>query len=270
MRKGYVDTRDGQIHYCFCDGAQGKPIIFFHQTASSSQSFEKLMGLLEKEYPVYAMDTPGFGQSFFPPELPSTTYYGSILLEAMGNLGIGSCHLFGHHTGAAIAAEMAARAPDKIESLMMVGPLWVSPEHRRQRLEKVLDPMVIKPDGSHLMKVWERVVRLDPDHPLDICHREAVNTLRAGERWHEGYLAVYNQDSYAIYDKIRCPMLFLCGTNDPLFLVFKAACEAFPEAKNAVLTDCGSYAIENCAERIAAEIRNFLNGLQGISEAQES
>jgi len=262
LKKGYVDTRDGQVHYRFSEGEKGKPIVFLHQTASSSQSYEKIMGLLEGERPMFAMDTPGFGQSFFPHETPTITYYVSILLEAIENLGVMAFHTFGHHTGAAIAAEMAATVPEKIETLMMVGPLWVSEEERRVKLDTVIDPMVIKADGSHLMKIWKRVVGLDPDHPPGLCHREATDTLRAGERWHEAYIAVYNQDSYALYERIRCPILFLCGTNDPLFPFFNAVCDAYPNAKSSVLENCGTYAPDTCTERVAWEIREFLNKLK--------
>ena len=122
--------------------------------------------------------------------------------------------------------------------------------------------MAIKADGSHLMKIWERVVGLDPDHSPGLCHREATDTLRAGERWHEAYIAVYNQDSYGVYRKIKCPMLLLCGTNDPLFGFFKAVGDAYPNSKSSVLENCGTYALDNCTERIVVEIREFLNELK--------
>jgi pimeloyl-ACP methyl ester carboxylesterase len=262
IRKGYVETKDGQIHYQSCEGGKGIPIVFFHQTASSSQSYEKIMTLLEGKYTMYAMDTPGFGQSFFPFETPTVTTYVEILLEAIANLSVTEFHVFGHHTGAAIAAEMAATAPDRVKTLMLEGPLWVSEEQRKAKLETVIKPLVIEADGSHLMKVWERVTGLDPDHTPKLCHREAIDTLRAGERWHEAYVAVYNQDSYAIYEKIRCPMLFLCGTNDTLFPFFKVVCNAYPKATSAVFEDCGTYAVDNCAELIVNEILPFLRAFQ--------
>jgi len=258
IKKAYVDTRDGQIHYRFCEGGKEPPIVFFHQTASSSVSFEKIMGFLAGEYRMIATDTPGFGQSFFPPEPPTVTYYVSLLLETLDNMGIKEFHAFGHHTGAAIAAEMAAAAPERIKTCMMDGPVWLSEEERMQWLDTAIHPMVIKPDGSHLMKIWDRVVGLDPDHPPALCHREAIDTLRAGGRWHEAYIAVFLQDCYALYPKIKCPMLLLCGDNDVLFPYFKPVCDAFPAAKSAVLKGGGTYAPDNCAAHIVDEIRAFL------------
>lgn len=262
IKKAYVDTRDGQVHFRFCDGGSEPPIVFFHQTASSSQSFEKIMGLLEDEYRMFAMDTPGFGQTFFPHEPPTVTYYVSILLEALKNIGVQQFHAFGHHTGAAIAVEMAARAPDRIKTLMMDGPVWLSEQECQQWLDTAIKPMMVMPNGSHLIQIWERVVGLDPDHPPMLCHREAIDTLRAGQRWHEAYIAVFLQDSYAMFAKVKCPMLMLCGDNDVLFPYFKPVCDAYPQAKSAVLKGGGTYAPDNCAEQIVKEIREFLGELK--------
>jgi pimeloyl-ACP methyl ester carboxylesterase len=259
IRKGYVDTRDGQIHYRVCGEGEGIPVALFHQTASSSQSYEKIMGRLEGKYRMVALDTPGFGQSFFPPQAATTAYYVSALFEALTNLGIEAFHAVGHHTGAAIAVEMAATAPERVKSLILEGPVWLSPEERQHWLDTAIDPMVIRGDGSHLAKIWDRVVGLDPDHPADLCHREALDTLRAGERWHEAYIAVFRQDSYGMFSKVRCPMLLLCGENDVLYPYFRPVCEAYPEARSAVLPGCGVYALDNCAERLASEIESFLD-----------
>lgn len=219
------------------------------------------MGLLEGTFPMFAMDTPGFGQSFFPLKAPTTTYYARVLLEALSNLGVESFHVFGHHTGAAIAVEMAATNPDRVKSLMMDGPVWLSAAERRQWLDTAIDPMVIQEDGSHLMKIWDRVVGLDPDHPKELCHREALDTLRAGERWHEAYIAVFEQDSYALYEKVKCPMLLLCGENDVLMPYFDPVCKAYPHAVHHVLKNCGTYAVDNAAEGIAEKIKRFLKSI---------
>lgn len=261
IKKGYVDTRDGQVHYRFCGEGKGTPLVFLHQTASSSQSYEKMMEVLKGNYRMFALDTPGFGQTFFPPQKATTAYYTSILLEALENLGVKEFHVFGHHTGAAIAAEMAATAPERVKALMLEGPCWLSEAERQEWLDTSIDPMVIQEDGSHLMKIWDRVVGLDPDHPLQLCHREAIDTLRAGERWHEAYEAVFNQDSYAIYEKIKCPIIMLCGVNDVLMPYFQPVCDAYPDAESHVLEDGGVYAPDNCAEELGKNIIEFLNRL---------
>ena len=187
-----------------------------------------------------------------------------MLLESLDKIDVKKFHAFGHHTGAAIAVEMAAVAPDRVQSIMLEGPVYLNEEERRHWLETAIDPMVIQEDGSHLMKIWDRVVGLDPDHPKELCHREAIDTVKAGERWHEAYIAVFKQDSYELFSKIQCPMLLLCGENDVLMPYFKPCCDAFPTAKNHVMKDGGVYAPDNCAVEIAQVVNEFLQGIQRI------
>lgn len=140
----------------------------------------------------------------------------------MDKLGITRFHVFGHHTGAALACEMAAVHSDRVASLSMIGPIVLTAEERRQWLDIAIDPMLVKADGTQYMKIWYRVTHLDPrpdDNPpsLEMCHRECVDTLRAGERWHEAYVAVFNQDFAAYFQQVKCPILMMCGPGDILW-----------------------------------------------------
>lgn len=261
IKRGYVGTRDGQIHYRFCEGGKEPPVVFFHMIATSSECYEKIMGLLDGEYRMFAMDTPGFGQSFFPPQPPTITYYVSILLEALENLGVHEFYAFGHHTGAAISVEMAATARERLKGIMLEGPVYLTKEEARSFLDMLGKPVAIAADGSHLMKIWNHVVGLDPDHPPMLCHREAVDTLRAVEHFHEAFSAVFSQDYESMFSKVKCPTLFLCGENDLLMPYFKRVCDAYSNAKRVVLPGCGVYALDNCPELNVKEIRAFLHDM---------
>lgn len=257
ITKGYVDTRDGQVHYRSCDGTSALPLVFLHQTASSSLMYEKLMHELQGEYRMFALDTPGFGQSFFPPSPPTIGYYIATFLEALHKLGIQDFHLFGHHTGASIACEMAVTAPTRVRSLMMVGPVYMDAAERQKWIRDFVKAMVIEPDGGHLLKIWKRVRGIDPDPSFALCHREAVDNLRAGERYHEAYLAVFNQDFPALLAQVQCPILMLCGAQDVLMPYFKPSSDARPDAKSVTLPG-GTYVVDDHPAAVATEIRTFL------------
>lgn len=257
IRKGYVDVTDGQLHYRVVAGEAEPPIVYFHQTASSSQMFEKIMRLIAHDRQQYAMDTPAFGQSFFPPLKPTTRYYVDTLLEGLTNLGVERFHAFGHHTGACIATEMAVVAPERVVTLGLVGPAYFDANDRAHWRRAAVDPLIIKPDGSHLMKIWARVTGLDPDPSPVLCHREAIDTLRAGERWHEAYAAVFDQDFPAFLAQVRCPILQMCSPDDVLWPYFEAAKKARPDAK-AVVMPGGTYVCDDFPKEVADQIRAFL------------
>ena len=184
-------------------------------------------------------------------------YYVETLLEALQNLGIPAFHLFGHHTGAAIACEMAVTAPERVRSVMMVGPVYMDAAERQRWRQEFIDPLVIQADGSHLGKIWKRVQSLDPNPASSLCHREAVDNLHAGERYHEAYLAVFNQDFPALLRQVACPLLLLCGGEDVLLLYFKPACEVRPDAKSLELPG-GTYVVDEYPDVLASTIRTFL------------
>jgi pimeloyl-ACP methyl ester carboxylesterase len=91
-----------------------------------------------------------------------------------------------------------------------------------------------------------------------LCHREAVDTLRAADHFHEAFAAVFSQDYQAMFSKAKCPMLLLCGDHDLLMPYFQRVCEVCPQARSKVLPGGGVYSLDNCAQEIAGEIREFL------------
>ena len=260
IKRAYVDVDGRQLHYRVAAGSRGTPIVYLHQTASSSAMYEGLLAQLDGERPQYALDTPGFGQSDFPPPEPTVNSYAQALLTAAGALGLDRFHVLGHHTGASIACEMAAIAPDRIATLIMAGPPYLDAEACQEWLDETA-AMVIDAKGGHLMPAWERAKDLGPKSSLDIVHRETVDTLRAGERWHEAYLAVFTYDMPARLALVRCPILMLCTHDDPLLPYFPHAREARPDARS-VEMDGGVFVIDEAPEAIAGEVRTFLASVE--------
>ena len=126
IHKGYVDTPEGQVHYRQLKNVDGTPLVLFHQTASSGMMFEQVMTLLADDFRIIALDTPGFGASFSPPDLFTVQYLSDSLHTALTSLGVESCYTFGHHTGAAIAVQMAYDHPRFIKRAVLSGPPLLS------------------------------------------------------------------------------------------------------------------------------------------------
>jgi haloalkane dehalogenase len=121
VRRFYVDLDHGQIHGRMA-AAQGKPwIVLLHQSPSSSAMFEALIPFLSPHFSVLAPDNPGFGNSD-PLETVSVAALGRCVRDVMKALEISEAFVFGHHTGAAIAAFLGAYAPDLCRGIAMCGP----------------------------------------------------------------------------------------------------------------------------------------------------
>lgn len=255
IRKGYIDTADGQVHYRAA-GVSGPSLVMLHQTASSSRMYESVMPALADHFTVWAFDTPGFGASFQPVEPPTTSTYARVLHEAIRATCPLGAHLVGHHTGAGIACEIAATWPTTVTSLLMIGSLALGPEERiRWRAGVKGSPP--RQDGGHLLEIWDRVANIDSQpiaFPPNVVvrQRETVDNLLA-TRWHEAYLAVFDQDFEGLLKRVQCPITLASGPADVLFPYVTAALEARPDMKFIELPG-GAYVFDDHPERMVREI----------------
>ena len=229
--KSYVSTNNGQIHFRERAGRrpENETIVFLHQTASSSLMYQAMMESFPEGHRLVALDTPGFGGSFDPEGEPTMAEYGAMLSEALNGLGIDHCHLFGHHTGASIAVEMATVEPGRYATIAMIGPVVLTPEERGAFGDIYPKDFAIKQDGSHVKKMWDYVEELGADS-VQLTHREFVDTARAWEGHLKVYRQIWDQDFGALFAKLTMPILIMCSPDDVLWGVFDRAKELRPDA----------------------------------------
>jgi pimeloyl-ACP methyl ester carboxylesterase len=259
MRRGYVDTKAGQVHYRHA-GEGDEVLVLLHHTASSSRTFTDLMKRLSTDLRVIALDTPGFGGSDPFSHQPTTGDLVDALSAAVEGLDIASYRLFGHHTGGAVATEWAVKFPERVRSLALFGGLGMGAETRAAWLGKVPEYRLHR-DGSHLQVAWDRVNHglTDLTESLDvveILHREVIDVLTAGPRWPEAYRAVFSQDYETFLQKVTCPTLLLSAREDILGEFAEATARVNP-AMTSIVLDGGNYLLEERADEVARIVRDF-------------
>lgn len=232
IRKGYADSSGGQVHYRKLAGS-GTPLVFLHQTASSGQMWLKVMEHLAGDgRTLVALDTPGFGGSFDPPmeSKPSITEYGEWLREALADLGITRCHLVGHHTGACIAVELAARHPQLAASLTMIGPVPLTEAERQEFAKHFGLPFHPTISGSYLLDNWEYLRNLGAHTDPMLIHREMADQLRAWWGRVQSYSAVWQQDFTSFYMAVKVPLMIAAAPEDVLRPYLERAVQLRPDA----------------------------------------
>ena len=65
---------------------------------------------------------PGFGRSESPGRILSIPELSDILVDWLAVLGVSRCHLVANSMGCQIAAHVAVKAPEKVKSLVLIGP----------------------------------------------------------------------------------------------------------------------------------------------------
>ncbi|NNM01102.1 MAG: alpha/beta fold hydrolase, partial [Gammaproteobacteria bacterium] len=214
IRRGYADCDDGQVHFREAGDRNAPPVCLFHQTASSGAMFEKVMARLSDRYRLLAFDTPGFGQSFQPAEIPSLSYPGDMMMQAIGNLGIERFHAVGHHTGGSIATELPVRYPERVASLTIIGPVLVNDAEREEYKKTFVRPFAIEPTGAFLETAWKYLEMIGASSSAELQTRELADHLIAHNTMPMAFSAVWRQDFESYFRKVGCPMLLMCSKDD--------------------------------------------------------
>ena len=257
IRKGYVDTPHGQIHFRQLNQVDGIPLVLLHQTASSGMMFERMMTLLSDSFHTLALDTPGFGASFSPPSLFTTHYLSSTLHAALTNLGVESCYLFGHHSGSAIAVQMAHDHPAFVKKMVLSGAPLLS-DSQINGLKASLKPFAIAEDGSHLTQVWERIRKRDLTLPLETVHREVLLTQSAREAAQSTFQAVFEQPFAEQLSALDIPILVMAGEHDTLRASLEPAFSVLKNGTMKMIPNEGPYICDQNPQVVADVIREFI------------
>ena len=83
IRKGYVDCSEGQIHYREAGSLKIQQSVSSIRQLALALCLRKVLAILGADYHCYALDTPGFGQSFQPAAIPDLQYPARLLLEPL-------------------------------------------------------------------------------------------------------------------------------------------------------------------------------------------
>lgn len=218
-RKAYADGPFGQLHYM--TAGDGHPLVLVHQSPDSMVQFEPVMTLLaERGVRAIAIDIPGYGMSDTPDHVPTISEYAAMVPAVMDALGLQSASVLGHHTGALIITEAALQWPDRIDRVILNGPLPLTDEERayfKQSLgaEKTWGP---KWDGSHFAEQWAFRFHAQAEW----THLEAFNThfvhgLLAGDKvWyaHDAVMDYHHEESIP---RIQHSTLILTNSGDAIF-----------------------------------------------------
>ncbi len=220
MQRGFVHV-DGRWTHWRAMG-RGPIVVMLHESPRSSRSLIPLMKALSDDFCCIALDTPGYGASeplanrFEPIEA-----FADATLEALSRLGIHHFQLYGTHTGAAIAVEVALRAPKRVASLLLDGFALFNSEEQNSLLEHYLIPQTPIWDGSHLMRIWSRVrdqavffpfydrsesARLKhPNDNLEFMLHSCLGFLEAGDHYRDGYRAAITYDGKSKANALTVP-----------------------------------------------------------------
>lgn len=114
-------------------GGQGETLILVHGLGGSTNTWYPQAQILKRDLKVIAYDLPGSGRT---PVRDDVTIESLVadLHEVVEQSGAARVHLGGHSLGTIICQHYAARYPDRVASLALVGAFPEPPEPARKAL----------------------------------------------------------------------------------------------------------------------------------------
>lgn len=220
MRRAYVDGPFGQIH--FQHAAEGRPLILLHQAIMSSGQFDNVFAhLVGHGLRPMAIDMPGFGMSDAPTSPPTVEDYATGVIPVLDALGIDKAAIAGHHTGALVATEVANAHPDRIDAVIIAGPMIISEEERAEGMTGLVAQeraFAAKPHGEHFQdfaKIREWLAEPAPvgaDRISDYV-TQAMLAYHKGAYWY-GHHAAFTYRHDEPLKALKQPTLLLTNTGD--------------------------------------------------------
>lgn len=233
ITRRFVDVDGRRVHVRIM--GSGPPAVFIHSSPANSSFVIPDMQSVADHFTCFAFDTPGFGLS---DPLPDTVLTVPQIADAMAAtlaaIGMAPCPVFGCHTGAAIALELAVRHPDQVTGLMLDSLSCFTAEEFAQLDSGYFTKFPFDPLGGHFASIWTRFRDQSTWFPWFARSPAALNesdltSPTATNRWvtmffdaQATYAPAYRaaltyRDGAAAISRLRVPMVLTSIESDMLY-----------------------------------------------------
>lgn len=229
IERAFVRIAEGQVHLriATAKAPTAPPIFLLHASPSSSRWMVPLMEALSGHgRTVIAPDTLGNGDS--PPpasEAPDIAYFADSVIRLADAMGIARFDVYGAHTGARIACELAAAYPARVRATVLDGIKEYDDATREQILAHYAPKVPVDGHGTHMIWAFNFVrdqalyfphFEQDAEHRLpghmpsaQILHDATLDVLKALDTYSLPYLAAFRYRPLARLPMIETPVLLL-------------------------------------------------------------
>lgn len=249
----------------------GPPVVLLHGFASSIYTWKEVLPALAREHEVVALDLPGFGQSDQPVDL-SFELYPRVVLALMDRLGLARVSLVGNSMGGAVAIVVAARAPERVEALVIVDSAGYNLRARdRPRLLRLAGakPMAAFLDRLPVRRLLVRTALRQVFHDQTKVTAERVDeylapVLRPGAMAAGRSLLASLRERAGLVEelapRVKAPTLILWGSEDGWIPVAHADrfATAIEGSRKLVIEGCGHMPQEERPAEFLAAVEGFL------------
>jgi pimeloyl-ACP methyl ester carboxylesterase len=200
----------------------GPPLVLLHGLAGSSRWWQRNVAHLARRFRVHVVDLIGFGASrgAHPLIFDEVADY---MVAWMDQLQIQHASIIGHSMGGLVAADLAARAPNRVERLVLVDAAAFLIEQRY---------------AYHLQGLLRELFQVQ----IDFLSLLVADAYRAGPlTLLNAIYQLLNTDFSSNLARVRAPTLLVCGEHDAIvpLEIGKRLCRHLP-ANNRIVVIKGA------------------------------
>lgn len=247
LKRRHVWLDQHRITYLEGGRHDGETVVLLHGFGANKENWLFLAGLLARRYRLLIPDLAGFGESHF---IASSNYRLATQAERisrmLGLLKTGPVHIVGNSMGGAIAAIVAAHAPEAVLSLTLMNAAGVrgeNPSDFETALMRGQNPLIPASllDVARLFHITTRRNRTSLSALLTpILYREMVHRNPVNHRIFRDILQI-EENPEDLFTEISCPTLIIWGDSDEVLDVSCAATfkQLIPHARTCIFKDVG-------------------------------
>ncbi|CAN5330016.1 alpha/beta hydrolase [soil metagenome] len=256
-------TTDVTLHYAERGDRTGEAIVFLHGYTDSWFSFSRVLALLSPEYPAFAPDQRGHGNSDKPECCYTVDDFVADIDTFMEAVGIKEATLVGDSSGGMIAQRVALSHPHRVSRLVLIG----SPT-------TLLNNDAVIEKGKEILALDDPVLpefvmefQLSTIHhsvPEEFFATALSESLKVPARvWRDYYEGVVlTVDDTARLVEIDAPTLILWGERDTFLLreEQERRAAAIPDATLKVYPETGHAVAWERPEWVVRDLEAFMKG----------
>ena len=263
ISRGYTSGQFGQVHFWETGSHHDQPTLFcLHATAYSAQTFLPLMVRLGTDRHVVAIDTPGYGSSDGPTQEIDFSVYAGAIAEAIHltkSPNTSSVDIFGFHTGALLATEIAALQPELVRRLILMGVPYFTGAEKKIWQQKLVHKTELTDSFDQFRHRWDYfITNRTAGLALARAYECFVDELRAYPRDWWAHEALFAYAPETRLQLVKSPTLIL-NSASPLAPFCRAAADLMPQSKVIELPLVNGAPFDTAAEILAAEFKRFLD-----------
>lgn len=261
LRRGYVDSRYGQIHYRAVHPKSNEdgtpPLIALHLSPNSGQVFSKFAPLIGKDRIVIAPDYPGYGNSDPIAGEQKISDYALAMIDVIEASGLETpVDLLGYHTGAGVALEIAQQRPELVRRLMLVAVPVLTAEERANGA--ALPRIPFDEEGEFAKKEFQSSWKWrGPGQSRDSVLATYSAKMMPGSR-ERGAQAILGYDVETALKNSTHPMMIV-RVKDDLWMPSLKAKALRPDADYLELPDFGHGLFHVAPEKMTQITKDFLD-----------